>query len=624
MITAKLSAKNWLATNLAGRAKTKQPLGVKRLQTVRLFALFPGEWGLRCEMSNAVSRIPSSTLTSLLPRALNPHVAVVDLVATHLTAGAGAEAAGPVDLTRLLPFLGHDELTAVVLRAGYSHPLPTLRFLLALPPPLVPAPPHLVFLAHSLAASRLFTHALDALSHLLRLHPGHDALPTLLRAYPVTPHPSLPGLLIKALLRRARLRDAFRAALRAAAAGAAPDAAAFNALLAALSRSGRFDELWVARAAMVRAGVRPDACTFNILVAALCRGEDAERAQEFIEELEEQGFEPDVVTYNTLLAGYCRRGKLQDALHLFDVMPYRGVPPDLVSHTILIDGLCKVWRLKDARRMFDRISQSGLTPDAVVYSVLITGYCNEGRLKEARLLLMEMVGSGLSSVWFALRVVIQGHVKFGKLLTCLNMVAPLRKYGIIIPLESYCCLIAALCEDLRPNAARSLLQWMVEDGHSPNLKMYNMIVDSFCQCDNLKEALNVKVEMSSRVVKPDFDTYKALITSFCRLGRSLDGQSVMAEMIQSGFLPNEGICAALVSGFCKEGDLNRAEVFVKLFALNFQIRCNNSFNTLMRTYCETRSTKEALALQDRMLDLGFIPNSKTCRYIIGGLSRTLC
>jgi pentatricopeptide repeat protein len=575
-------------------------------------------------MSKAVSRIPSSTLTSLLPRALNPHVAVVDLVATHLTAGADAEAAEPVDFTRLLPFLGHDELTAVVLRAGHSHPLPTLRFLLALPPPLLPAPPHLAFLAQSLAASRQFAHALDALSHLLILHPGHDALPTLLRASTIAPHPSLPGLLVKALLRHARLRDAFRAALRATAAGAPPDAAAFNVLLAALSRVGRFDELWAARTVMARSGVRPDARTFNILVAALCRAEDAERAQGFLEELEEQGFEPDVVTYNTLLAGYCRRGRLQDALHLFDVMPYRGVPPDLVSHTILIDGLCKAWRLKDARRMFDRIVQSGLSPDAVAYSVLITGYCNEGRLREARLLLMEMVGSGLSSVAFALRVVIQGHVKFGKLLTCLNMVAPLRKYGIIIPLESYSCLIGALCEDMHPNAARNLMQWMVEDEHSPNLKMYNMIVDCFCQCDNVKEALDVKVAMSSGEVKPDFHTYKALITSFCRLGRSSDGESVMVEMIESGLQPNEAICAALVCGFCKEGDLNRAELTVKLFALDFRIRCNDSYNALMRTYCETRSTAEALALQDRMLELGFVPNSETCRSIISGLSRTLC
>ncbi|KAG2598279.1 hypothetical protein PVAP13_5KG354000 [Panicum virgatum] len=572
-------------------------------------------------MSKAVSRIPSSTLTSLLPRALNPHVAVVDLVSTHLAAAAAADDAKPVDLTRLLPYLGHDELTAVVLRAGHSHPLPTLRFLLALPPPLQPSPPHLAFLAHSLASSRLFSHALDALSHLVRLHPGHDALPTLLLASPTAPHPSLPGRLVKALLRHARLRDAFRAALRAAAAGAPPDATAFNALLAALSRAGRFDELWAARAAMARTEVRPDARTFNILVAALCRGEDAERAQGFLEELEEQGFEPDLVTYNTLLAGYCSRGRLQDALHLFDVMPHRRVQPDLVSHTILIDGMCKAWRLKDARRMFDRMVQNGLCPDAVAYSVLITGYCNEGRLREARSLLMEMVGSGLSAVAFALRIVIEGHVNFGKLLTCLNMVAPLRKYGVVIPSQSYSCLIGALCNEMRPNAARGLLQWMIEDGHSPRLQMYNMIVDCFCQCDNPKEALDVKIEMMSREVKPDYDTYRSLITCLSRLGRSLDGQSIMVEMIESGSQPNEAICAALVCGFCKEGELGRAELIVKSFALDFQIHCNESYNALMKTYCKTRSTAESLALQDRMFELGFVPNSETCRSLIYGLSK---
>ncbi|CAO2183755.1 unnamed protein product [Urochloa humidicola] len=575
-------------------------------------------------MSKAVSRIPSSTLTSLLPRALNPHVAVVDLVANHLAAaGDDASESKPVDLARLLPYLGHDELTAVVLRAGHSHPLPTLRFLLALPPPIQPSPPHLAFLAHSLASSRHFSHALDALYHLARLHPGHDALPTLLHASPTASHPSLPGLLVKALLRHARLRDAFRAALRAAAAGAPPDTAAFNALLAALSRAGRFDELWAARAAMVRAGVRPDARTFNILVAALCRGEDAERAQGFLEELEEQGFEPDVVTYNTLLAGYCCRGRLQDALRLFDVMPHRRVPPDLVSHTILMDGLCKAWRLNDARRIFDRMVQSGLSPDAVAYSVLITGYCNEGRLREARSLLMEMVGSELSAVAYALKVVTEGHAKVGKLLTCLNMVAPLRKCGVVIPSQGYSCLIGALCDDMRPNAARGLLQWMVEDGHSPRLQMYNMIVDCFCRCDNPKEALDVKAEMISREVKPDYDTYQALITCLCRLGRSLDAQSVMLEMIQSGSQPNEAICAALVCGFCKEGDPDRAELIVKSFVLDFQIHCNESYNALMRTYCETRSMAESLALQDRMLELGFVPNSETCRSIIYGLSKGL-
>uniref|UniRef100_A0A453EVK3 Pentacotripeptide-repeat region of PRORP domain-containing protein n=1 Tax=Aegilops tauschii subsp. strangulata TaxID=200361 RepID=A0A453EVK3_AEGTS len=568
----------------------------------------------------AVSRIPSSTLTSLLPRALNPHVAVVDLITTHLT--ADAEPTKTLDLSGLLPYLGQDELTAVVLHAGHSHPLPTLRFLIALPPPLQPSPPHLAFLAHSLATTRSFFHALDALSHLLRLHPTHDALPTLLLSYQTAPHPSLPGLLVKALLRRARLRHAFHAALRAAASGFPPDTVAFNALLAALSRAERFNELWAARAAMSRAGVRPNAHTFNILVAALCRGEDAERAQGFLEELEEQGFEPDVVTYNTLLVGYCRRGRLQDALHLFDVMPPRGVEPDLVSHTVLIDGLCKAGRLSDARRMFDRMVNSGVSPDAVAYSVLIAGYCNECRVKEARLLLMEMVGKGLSSEGFALKSVIESHVKIGKLLTCLNMASPLRKYGVVIPLESYNCLIGALCEDMRPHAARSLFQWMIEDGHSPSLEMYNMVVDCFCQCGSVDEALDIKVEMSSRGVKPDFDTYRTLVTCLCRVGRSSDGKSVMAEMIELGLQPNETICAALVCGFCKEGSLNKAELILKAFVLDLQVCCNKSYNTLMRAYCMTRSSTESLDLQNRMLELGFVPSSDTCRSLVYGLSRS--
>jgi pentatricopeptide repeat protein len=244
-------------------------------------------------------------------------------------------------------------------------------------------------------------------------------------------------------------------------------------------------------------------------------------------------------------------------------------------------------------------------------------------MKEARLLLMEMVGSGLSSQGFALGAVIETHVKVGKLLTCLNMVAPLRKCGVVIPLESYNCLIGALCEDMRPHAARGLFQWMIQDGHSPSLEMYNMIVDCFCQCDSVDEALDVKAEMSSGEVRPDFHTYRALVTSLCRLGRSLDGKTVMAEMIESGLLPNETICAALVCGFCKEGSLSKAELILKAFVLDFQVHCNESYNTLMKAYCATRSTRESLELQNRMLELGFLPSSETCRSIIYGLSRSI-
>ncbi|KAG8045041.1 hypothetical protein GUJ93_ZPchr0008g13064 [Zizania palustris] len=247
-------------------------------------------------MSNAVARIPSSTLTSLLPRALHPHVAVVDPVATRLITSEAfdSDEAKPLEaeLSRLLPYLGHDELTAAVLRAGHSHPLPTL-------------------------------------------HQGKAT----------------------------------------------------------------------GRAAPVR----------------------------------------------------------RNAIQL---------------------------------------------------------------LSEARFLLMEMVGSGLSSEGFALKVLDERHVKVGKLLTCLNMVSPIRKK---------------------------------------------------------------------------------------RLGRRLDGESIMAEMIESGLQPKEAICAALVCGFCKEGALNRAELILKAFVLDFHVFCNESYNALMRAYCETRSTKESLALPDMMLELGFVPSSEACR-----------
>jgi pentatricopeptide repeat protein len=96
----------------------------------------------------------------------------------------------------------------------------------------------------------------------------------------------------------------------------------------------------------------------------------------------------------------------------------------------------------------------------------------------------------------------------------------------------------------------------------------------------------------------------------------------MVEMIESGAQLNKAICGALVCGFCKEGNLDRAELIVRSFVLDFHIHCNQSYDALMRAYCETRRTAELLALQDRMLELGFVPNSETCRSIIYTLSKS--
>lgn len=422
------------------------------------------------------------------------------------------------------------------------------------------------------------------------------------------------------------MSDALNTCQQVIALGFSPDVNTFNSLLNPLVKLGSLEECWDLYYQMKRLKVLPNTYTYNMLICALCKGQDVIKANKFLEEIEnEYGFSPDIVTYNTILNGYCKRRRLNAAFHLFDVMPLRGIEPNLVSYTTMIGGLCRDERLRDARKLFDKMCNQGIDPDSFVYKVLIQGYCKAGRTREARLLLQEMVASGFVLDDFTCELVVESHVNLGKLLSCLNLVALLRKQGIRISVGSYTCLIQALCVEKRPHATKDLLKWMADDGLQPDIKVYNMIINCFCECDYVKEAFKMKGEMETGGVAPNRDTCCSLIGCLCRLGRTTEGEVLMEEEIgKHGVKPDGDICSMLVNGYCREGNLSRAESILRQFVERFGVHDRRGYNYLVRAYCEESDDNdigEALKLQERMAKLGFVANAETCKSIIYGLSK---
>ncbi|KAJ3685924.1 hypothetical protein LUZ61_015088 [Rhynchospora tenuis] len=576
--------------------------------------------------------IPSPSLGSLLPPSLDPSISVISLITSRLSSHQSPSATSlpldPITERHLIPFLGPTQVTRILL-LSLSHPLSSLSFLhwtLSPPVSLTPSPLHFSLLSHSLSFSRHFSHSLSLLSLFISTHPATNHLRSLLSASEFCNwDPSVFSLLIKALIKQNRLDDALDTCHRVIDLGFSPDVHTFNSLLNPLVKLGSLEECWDLYYQMKRVNVIPNTYTYNMLIRALCEGEDVIKAKEFLEEIEdEDGFSPDVVTYNTILNGYCKKRRLNAAFHLFDVMPLRGIEPNLVSYTILIGGLCRDERLKDARKLFDNMCKRGIGPDSHVYKVLIQGYCKAGRMREARQLLLEMVASGFGLDDFTCELVVESHVNVGKLLSCLNLVALLRRQGNRISLGSYILLIKALCIERKPHATKDLLKWMVGDGFQPNIKVYNMIINCFCECDYIKEAFELKEEMETRGITPNLDTCSSLIGCLCLLGRTIEGEALMEEeLVKFGVKPDAVMCTKLVKGFCKEGNLSKAESVLRHFVESFGVHDNLGYNALLRAYCEQCDVDKAFELQDRMAELGFIANADTCKSIIYGLSKQL-
>ncbi|WRX21128.1 Pentatricopeptide repeat - like 10 [Theobroma cacao] len=399
--------------------------------------------------------------------------------------------------------------------------------------------------------------------------------------------PAVFDMLIKGYVRKGRVREGFMTFRNILEVGFLPSVISCNCLLNGLLRLNFVDQCWLLYEEMCRVGIHPNSYTFNILTHVFCKDGNADKINEFLERMEEEGFDPDLVTYNTLISSYCRKGRLNDAFYLYRIMYRRNVVPDLVSYTALMNGLCKEGRVREAHQLFHRMVHRGLSADIVSYNTLISGYCKEGRMQESKYLMHEMIGNGICPDSFTCRVLVEGYGKQGRLISALNLVVELRRFRVSVSSGIYDYLMVSLCHEDRPFAAKNLLGRISQDGYVPKLDIYNELIESFCRCDSVADALHLKAEMAQRRIKVDLVAYRALIC-----------------------------CLALIHCYCKRLDFDKAESMLNFFAKEFQIFDTESYNCLVSVLTEDGDMNKLMELQDRMLKVGFAPNSLTCKFVI--------
>lgn len=91
---------------------------------------------------------------------------------------------------------------------------------------------------------------------------------------------------------------------------------------------------------------------------------------------------------------------------------------------------------------------------------------------------------------------------------------------------------------------------MSQNGYVPSEEVYHELIDSLSRGKFVKEALELKLEMVSKDLKPNLSAYRAVIGS-----RSMEALRLMQEMVESGLPPDIEICRSLVNGLCKDKNI---------------------------------------------------------------------
>ncbi|KAJ8536856.1 hypothetical protein K7X08_035257 [Anisodus acutangulus] len=179
-------------------------------------------------------------------------------------------------------------------------------------------------------------------------------------------------------------------------------------------------------------------------------------------------------------------------------------------------------------------------------------------MQEARCLLHDMIGEAV------------------------NLVTELQRFGFVVSHDIYNYLIAALCMENRPFAAKALIDRVSGDRYEPDDLVYRELIESFCRCNCPDEALCLKAEMVSKDLKPNIVTYRAIIKCLCKSGRSMDANSLMREMTGYDVPPDIEVCRALINGHCGENNFREAQSLLSFFAKEFKIFDTVCYTAIVR------------------------------------------
>lgn len=316
------------------------------------------------------------------------------------------------------------------------------------------------------------------------------------------------------------------------------------------------------------------ASTYDSLVAA-CIGLRSARDAKFVfRHMIDNEVEFDQYARNRILLMHLRCGLIPDARRLFDEMPERNT----VSWNTMISGLLDSGAFEEAFDLF--LIMWSECSDVHGSRTLMNGIRAASGLSSA------LVGNQLHSVSLKL-----GH--------CDNVFVSCA----LIDMYSKCdCLEEA--------------QWVFDEMPDKSVVAWNSIIAGYALHGYSEEALDLYYEMQSAGVKMDQFTYSIVIRICARLGSLDHAKQIHAGLVRNGFGMDLVANTALVDLYCKWG---RMEDVRNVFD---RMPCKNliSWNALIGGYGVHGMGAEAVAMFDRLVEEGLVPNHVTFLAVLNACS----
>ncbi|KAL7095113.1 hypothetical protein ACP275_10G004000 [Erythranthe tilingii] len=181
-----------------------------------------------------------------------------------------------------------------------------------------------------------------------------------------------------------------------------------------------------------------------------------------------------------------------------------------------------------------------------------------------------------------------------------NLKSNLSSFGLIPNDWTYSIFVNFYCKKNDPTEAKSVLDYMLDNGFEPNVATLTTLINTFCENGRLQDAFKVFDIMSSIGCEPTINTYNCLLKGLCYVGRVEEAYDLMGSIKKSSMKPDIYTYTAVMDGFCKVGRIHEAfELLCE--AIEMELSPNAvTYNTLFNGYFKEGRPLRGFGLLRRM------------------------
>ncbi|XP_059627952.1 pentatricopeptide repeat-containing protein At3g56030, mitochondrial-like [Cornus florida] len=130
--------------------------------------------------------------------------------------------------------------------------------------------------------------------------------------------------------------------------------------------------------------------------------------------------------------------------------------------------------------------------------------------------------------------------------------------------SAYDSLIACLCKIHRSDEARRVMETVVRERYGANATTFHPILNALTKKKNMEDAWRLMEFMKENGISPDLTAYNSLLTAYCFVGDLTSAAGVLTKMeVEEGMEADSRTYDALVLGACRAGRVEGALVVLR-------------------------------------------------------------